>query len=435
MLLNQAFALKERGDLAGARLRIQRVLTRHPGFVPALHLKALIEHDAGAKSDAIELMERVVKRAPEDLQAWLNLGGMCEEAGRLDRAEACFRHVLTREPSFVPARGSLALLLERAGRLEEAEVELRALLAVAPGEPAALALLAKTLRRLARYEAEVKVAKQLLAQRPNDASLRRALSRAYFLWFDQVDREPAKAKSVLEEWIAFDPADPIGVHMRAALLGEAVPERASDAYVERHFDEFSETFDQVLSALEYRGPEQCCELFAEVAGEPNKALAIVDLGCGTGRCGPLFAPWAASLVGVDLSSKMLAVAAKLGVYGGLEQGELVAWLGSAASSFDVAVCADTLNYFGALGPVVEAVTSRLAPGGRLVATIELDAEDATGDYRMQVSGRYSHRLAHLEALLATAGLPIERSREIQLRVEYGAPVRALAFVAKKGAPG
>lgn len=433
MLLAQAFALKERGDWAGARVRIQRVLARHPGFVPALHLKALVEHDAGAKGDAIELMERVVKRAPEDLQAWLNLGNMCDEAGRVGRAEACFRHVLALEPSVVPARGSLAVLLERAGRLEEAETELRALLKVAPGEPTALALLAKTLRRLARYEAEVQVAKELLAHRPQDASLRRALSRAYFLWFDQVDREPAKAKAVLEEWIAFDSADPIAVHMRAALLGDAVPERASDAYVERHFDEFSATFDSVLSTLEYRGPEHCCELFAEVGGAPNKALAIVDLGCGTGRCGPLFAPWASSLVGVDLASKMLDEAAKLGVYSTLERGEIVGWLAAETRPFDVAVCADTLIYFGALGPLLSAVAERLAPGGRFVATIELDAEATSTSFRLQPSGRYAHHLAYLEASLAGAGLILERHREIQLRVEYRAPVRGLVFVAQRPA--
>lgn len=431
VLLAQAFALKERGDLNGARLRLQRVLARHPGFVPALHLKALVEHDAGAKGAAIDLMERVVTRAPGDPQAWLNLGNMAEEAGRLDRAEVCFRRALELDAGIVPARGSLALLLERSGRLEEAEKELRALLSVFPDDVVALKLLAKTLRRLGRFEAEVTVARTLVALCPGDLALRRALARAYFLWFDQVDREPEKARAVLEEWAAFDPNDPIAAHMRAALSGEKVPERASDAYVERHFDEFSATFDQVLTALDYRAPEYCRDLFAEVAGEPRRELALVDLGCGTGRCGPLFAPWAASLVGVDLSSKMIEGAAKLGVYAALHQGEIVSWLAASPTSFDVVVCADTLNYFGVLGPVIEAVASRLVAGGRFVATVELDAAESSATFRMQASGRYTHRAAHLESLLTVAGLSLERSQEAPLRVEYGAPVRGLIFVARK----
>ena len=41
---------------------------------------------------------------------------------------------------------------------------------------------------------------------------------------------------------------------------------------------------------------------------------ILDAGCGTGLCGPLVAPHAQRLTGVDLSAGMLAQASEKGVY-------------------------------------------------------------------------------------------------------------------------
>ncbi|NIR58985.1 MAG: methyltransferase domain-containing protein, partial [Gammaproteobacteria bacterium] len=50
---------------------------------------------------------------------------------------------------------------------------------------------------------------------------------------------------------------------------------------------------------------------------------ILDAGCGTGLCGPLLAPHARTLVGVDLSGGMIAKAEELAVYDELEVAELV----------------------------------------------------------------------------------------------------------------
>ena len=54
---------------------------------------------------------------------------------------------------------------------------------------------------------------------------------------------------------------------------------------------------------------------------------MLDAGCGTGLCGPLIAPYARRLVGVDLSERMLAQARARDVYDELVKGELTAYLG------------------------------------------------------------------------------------------------------------
>ena len=113
--------------------------------------------------------------------------------------------------------------------------------------------------------------------------------------------------------------------------------------------------------------------------QPSKALDVLDAGCGTGLCGPLVAPYARRLVGVDLSARMLRQAEERHVYDALHKFELTAYLQDNPGAFDVIVSADTLVYFGPLEQVVVAAAAALRPGGRLVFTVEeLDGRRARG---------------------------------------------------------
>jgi predicted TPR repeat methyltransferase len=90
------------------------------------------------------------------------------------------------------------------------------------------------------------------------------------------------------------------------MSGADVPVRAPDAYVQQVFDRFSRTFEAKLAKLEYRAPDLVVGSLAATGVPPDGSRQILDLGCGTGLCGPLLRPYAAHLVGVDLSTGMLA---------------------------------------------------------------------------------------------------------------------------------
>jgi predicted TPR repeat methyltransferase len=156
---------------------------------------------------------------------------------------------------------------------------------------------------------------------------------------------------------------------------------------------------------------------------PAKALRVLDAGCGTGLCAPLLAPYAVHLAGVDLSEGMLHKAVERRLYDELVCGELVAYLQARQAAFDLIVAADTLCYFGVLGPFAQAAALSLHPGGRLVFTVEAHAdEDAAPDYRLHGHGRYSHRRRYVEAALADAGLVVDVMQAAILRSEAQRPV-------------
>jgi predicted TPR repeat methyltransferase len=161
-------------------------------------------------------------------------------------------------------------------------------------------------------------------------------------------------------------------------------------------------------------------------GRP-KSLDALDAGCGTGLCGPLLAPHARRLVGVDLSGGMLAQARDRNVYDELEKAELTAYLAGCGESFDVVVSADTLVYFGPLEAVVAAAQRALRPGGRLVFTVE---ELAGEGYSLAPSGRYRHAHDYVRGVLTDAGLRPEIA-SAELRLEAGEPVAGLVVLGTK----
>src|SRR3954452_16373462 len=175
--------------------------------------------------------------------------------------------------------------------------------------------------------------------------------------------------------------------MLAACSGRDVPSRASDAFIEATFDSFAASFDSKLAKLLYRAPALVARMLSDSAGEAQASLDVLDAGCGTGLCGPLVAPYARRLIGVDLSERMLAQARARNVYNELVKGELTAYLCASSMAFDAIVSADTLVYFGPLAEVAAASANALRPGGKLIFTVE-ELTGGSGDgYSIGPSGR------------------------------------------------
>jgi predicted TPR repeat methyltransferase len=223
------------------------------------------------------------------------------------------------------------------------------------------------------------------------------------------------------EWLADEPDNAYVRHHLAACVGEGAPERASDAYIEQTFDGFAPRFDAKLASLGYRAPELVAAALA-AAAPPARQFDIADLGCGTGLCGPLVAPWARHLSGCDLSAPMLERAQGRDVYNQLEKSELVAYLDAHPAAFDVVISADTLCYFGVLDRVAGAARRALREGGLLVFTVEALQDDDGADHRLLLHGRYAHGRAYLCSVLDAAGLPRQRIVAEVLRSEGGLPV-------------
>jgi predicted TPR repeat methyltransferase len=424
--ISNAILLQQNGQWTAAADIYRSILEVAPDHAAALHYSGVLAHQQSRDEHAVTLIERSLELEPDKADWHSNLGIVLQDRLKLDEAAAAYRRAIALDPNHANAHNNLGVVLRAQDRVVEAEAAYRAAIAANPEHLDAYHNLGILLNGLKRTREAAACFSRVITLRPKHPEARRQLALAHCT-LGEVD----KAVGIFEEWLKEEPDHPIARHMLAACSGRDVPPRASDAFVEMTFDSFAATFDSRLARLSYRAPALVAAMLAEPDVESSKSLDVLDAGCGTGLCGPLLAPHARRLVGVDLSARMIAQAQARKVYDELVKGELTAYLQDCAGNFDVIVSADTLCYFGPLEGVVAAAASALRPGGRFVFTVEeLIGDGADAGHSIGLHGRYRHTRQYVERVLADVHLRPEIV-PAELRLEAGDPVAGLVVRAAK----
>jgi predicted TPR repeat methyltransferase len=414
-----AVVLQQREQWDAAANIYRSVLEVAPDHADALHFSGVLAHQQERSERAVDLIERSLELEPERADWHSNLGIVLQDRLKLDEAIVAYRRAIALDANHANAHNNLGVVLRAKGELVEAETAYRTAIRIDPEHLDAYNNLGVLLNGMKRSREAAVCFSKVITLRPKHPEARRLLALAHCTL-----GEADKAVEIYEEWLKDEPGDPIALHMLAACSGRDVPPRASDIFIERTFDSFAASFDSRLARLAYRAPALVAEMLADSV-EASKSLDVLDAGCGTGLCGPLVAPYARRLVGVDLSDKMIDQARARNVYDELVRHELTAYLRQASQAFDVIVSADTLVYFGPLEEVVAASANALRPGGRLIFTVEeLNGNGSAAGYAISPSGRFRHARDYVERVLANAGFQ-SHIVPAELRLEAGDPVAGL----------
>ena len=406
---------------------LRAVLQFVPNHPVALHFAGVAAHRQERYEESIALIERSLEVDPTQADWYSNLGIVLKAAGRLDDAIAAYGRAIALDPGHARARNNLGVLQKKRGLTAESEASYREAIRLDPEYADAYHNLGSLLSSLRRAPEAVAAFNKALVLSPAAPETRRLLALAHCSL-----GEPEKAVRIFDEWLREDPGNPVALHMRAACSGEAVPARASDAYIQKAFDGFAPSFESKLARLAYQAPQLVAATVADAGAPAEAGLDVLDAGCGTGLCGPLLKPYARRLVGVDLSREMLALAEQKAVYDEVCQAELTGYLAAHPASFDVVVSADTLVYFGPLDDVAAASAAALRPGGSLIFTVEAaTGEGPPAGYELRYHGRYVHSRGYLEATLGRVGFRTDIV-QAELRMEAGLPVAG--FVVRATAP-
>jgi predicted TPR repeat methyltransferase len=422
-----AIQLQKQHHLTEAAQLYALVLDVAPQHPDALHYTGLLAHQQGRTNEALALIGQSLELSPNQADWHSNLGIVLQSDGRLGDAIAEYQRAIAINPDHANAHSNLGVLLRVAGRPEEAEAAYRTAIRLCPDHVDAYTNLGILLNGLNRAREASDCFCKAITLRPRHPDARRLLALAHCM-IGEVD----EAVKILEEWLQDEPGDPVAEHMLAACAGRDVPSRASNAFVEKTFDAFAESFEAKLHSLSYRAPDLIAAALADAGLAPDGGSEILDIGCGTGLCGPLLRPYASNLVGVDLSAGMLAHAREKNVYTDLHQSELTEFLRARHEAFDVMVSADTLVYFGDLREFCQAAAGALRRAGLLVFTLEHAVGEDDLDFRLEPHGRYTHSQAYVRRVLAQFGLTAEADCA-ELRNEAGAPVPGLVVRAAKPA--
>jgi predicted TPR repeat methyltransferase len=488
--LQQAVALHQQGLLEPAQALYRQVLELDPVQFDALHLLGVIARQQGDAPTAIALISRAIAIDGAQAKAHCNLGVALLDAGRADDALASHDRAIALQDDYAMAWSNRGNALRKLGRPDEALLSYQRALDIQPKYAEAHCNRAIVLQDLGRYLDALGAAEDALHihDRNADAWFARgnalhclrqlpdaveSFDRAIHLrprWAEAYGGQGAALQRLGEFGAALDSYDralelkpdyalahyhrgntlrSMGRNddavaaYRAALAHGDNPETIAFAlasvgagdtpaalpaeYVRSLFDQYANHFDQhLVEVLDYRTPAYLDGLIRRTVGAAG--LDTLDLGCGTGLCGPYLKAYSRRLSGVDLSQQMLDKAAARGLYDQLACDDVVTWLDGQRQAWDLAVAADVFVYIGDLAPVFSGVQGALRPGGHFCFTVEA-GEGA--DYVLRPSNRYAHTLPYIERLAAAHGFGILAAEPLSARQENGAPIAALALMLVK----
>ncbi|MEF7613156.1 methyltransferase [Aquincola sp. MAHUQ-54] len=391
---NEPFERAKQDFFAGLdALKAQRLPEAEQHFCNALELvpgrpSVLVNRAAvllllGRPDEALADADAVLLQAPDDVDALFHRGTALGRLGRLPAALAAFERLVAIDPRHVEGRRrhaqttvALAGQAGSGGRLADAADAYRVLLQLQPESAADWSAYGTVLREL---------------------------------------RRPQEAAEAFRAALRHGGDDPLDRFYLAATAGTGGPAAPPRQYVRALFDDYADDFEgHLLGQLGYAAHVELTEPLAVIAPVPRRAT--LDLGCGTGLCGPLLRAGTSRLVGVDLSPRMLEKARSLQLYDALAEADLVEHLGSTSERFDLVVAADVFIYVGDLDPVFAGVRRVLHAGG--VFCFSVEAADAGEEgFRLLPSLRYAHSQAYVRRLAAAHGLEVLALRQRPIRRE------------------
>ncbi len=353
------------GRFEAAERDFLRALEQVPARISTLVNLAATRLLLGKPQEALAVADEALSIEPDNLDAWLHRSTALGELGRHADAAAGFERILAADESQSETWSRYGQVLSALNRPDDALRACERALKLSPYGGDIWSRYGELLRERGRLSDAANAFEKAIAQGA-DAEL-----NGYYL---------------------------------AAVGGSSVPSRAPDAYVQGLFDNYAQDFEKhLVGQLGYRAHEVLTSHLMRLA--PGRFRSALDLGCGTGLCGPLVRAQVDHLTGVDLSAPMLDKARALGVYDELLQADVTQHLLQSTRSHDLILAADVFIYVGDLEPVFAALESKMLTGAMFCFTAEAPADRALG-LQLLPSLRYAHSEDYLRRLAASHGFTV-----------------------------
>lgn len=411
---NLGLLFLRQANLAAATKQFRNVISLFPQAVNA-H-----EHLANIylQQEQLDLAEKhynlVLEQHPQDPDVLNNIGILYLKRNELQSALKQFGKALQADPKHASALNNMAATFLQLDRFEDAMTYYLHLLELEPHSLEAHYNLSVALMALGQLDKALEHLHYLVQQAPQHLAAHLNLAAIYLKL-----QQRTNALNHYQQVLQIQPEQPTARYMVQALTGQVAPDTAPSEYVKQLFDNYAGFFDKHLTKdLQYQTPKELHAALLPYIAHQAK-LAILDLGCGTGLCGPFFRDFAKQLTGVDLSSKMLAVAKTKEFYDELLETDIQSFLMQQMSAWDIVIAADVLVYIGNLEAIVNHTYQALRPGGLFAFTTEMTEK---ADYQLQETGRYAHNSQYLARLATQTGFKSRQFKSIIARLQDDKPV-------------
>ncbi len=414
----------EAGRYLGAEQKFTESLALLPGRASTLANLAATQIKLLRPDEALGLLDQALAAEPDNSDALSHRGVALADLGRHDEAVAAFDRLLEIDPQRMLAWYFRGISLNALGQHVEALLAFENFLRDQPQHADAWFRHGLTLQSLERHDDALGSYDNALRHEPG---LALAWSQRGSILKDQHRLDEATV--AFEQAIAHGGDPELNGYFLAAVAGRQAPGTAPRQCVQGLFDDYAAGFDaHLVGTLKYQGHTVLVENLRAL-GERRFRCAL-DLGCGTGLCGPLLRPLVERLVGIDLSPNMLDRARALAAYDALLHAEIGEYLCSTDERYDLVVAADVFIYVGDLEPVFAGVQRVMEPRGVFCFSAERPERDE--DLELKPTLRYGQSERYVRELARRHGFDITAFVHRPLREDQQQPVAGYyAYLSRK----
>jgi|GEM_PF-2478104 len=204
----------------------------------------------------------------------------------------------------------------------------------------------------------------------------------------------------------------------------SVPHHTPSSFVKNLFNQYAPYYDQHLKqTLNFQVPQLIINLLEtnNILGE-NNAINTLDIGCGSGLIGDLFAANKdINLVGIDISDKMLELTKAKGRYKELIQADVQS-LEPIDQHFQLIIASDIIPYLGDLNNFFNFCNKQLDHGGHLCFSYESLNPDLDVKFQLEKTLRFKHAHEYIAEMLTNNNFKLVTIENAILRTNHKEPI-------------
>lgn len=425
--LKKASSKFQAGDYATARTFFKKILKLDSNHIDANYLLGALYAEQGNISKALQHTLKAEQLSGQSPFIKNNLGNLYRMQGDDAKAEHYFRQALSIKPDMVEALNNLAILFRRQNLTDNAIELYQSAIKTNPNFIAAHYNLGKAYVDLGQFDDAASCFIRILSMDPNHALSHNEMGN-YYMQQNNTD----KALSHFNKYLRNSDEDACGVTLKIAYLtaGE-IPDKHPSKLIQQSYEIKARSWDTDINRpnMEFLGPQIITHtLNQHTPLQAERALTVLDLGCGTGLCGIYLKPFASRLDGVDLSDDMLKVAATKSLYDQLIHSEAETYLSQNKTHYDLIVASGVLIFFGKLDGIINQISLALTPGGYFIFTTYKSLAD---DVEIRTNLHFSHSAQHIRSAAIKSQLQVVALEDVVHEYDAGAPQRGFAVCLRK----
>ncbi len=421
-----AMAYYQSGDYSAARQAAEYLLDKNSSDAAALLLMGNVCFVNGEYADAAKYYRRLLHDDSQNQEALINLFEALLRQKKYPEAGQIIP-LLTDTGYEKLAQGKLAFEQEDFAAAENNIVKY---LQNHPADFWTWNLLSQAAQKNGHFTLALDAAWQAVEQSGGADS--QHLNLAYALYEIALEKGRDFVAPYLQNWCRKYADNGIVKQSKNSFFPAAGFIKSDPFYVRQVFDNFADSFEEILQGLEYSVPQKIADIVAQKRSLLSDKPCVLDIGCGTGlaaeKLDSLFV--AKQFFGVDISQQMLQKSAAKKLYQKLFCDDAEHFLSTHKNMFNLIVAADVFTYFGALENLLNLCADSLQKNGVIVFSASAGCADKNG-WQQHLSGRFLHGETYLQKTLSAAGFKEPEFAPCRLRKEAEKTVKGWIIFARK----